>query len=83
MGTCRWLLWALPGLVAGPGLTSPGGPAGRRFLLDTRLRRIRRKDWRRDFFRDFTRDSGPSKASWSLGCSVHLGGRWAISVARA
>lgn len=30
--------------TAGPGLTSPGGPAGRRFLLDTRLRRIRRKD---------------------------------------
>lgn len=56
------------------GLTSPGCPAGRRFRLDTRLRRIRRKDWRRDFFRDFTRDSGPSKASWSLGCSVHLGG---------
>lgn len=69
-----WLLPALPATVAGLGLTSPGGPAGRCFRLDTRLRRIRRKDWRRDFFRDFTRDSGPSKASWSLGCSVHLGG---------
>lgn len=30
--------------TTGPGLTSPGGPAGRRFLLDARLRRIRRKD---------------------------------------
>ena len=30
--------------TAGPGLTSPGGPAGRRFLLDALLRRIRRKD---------------------------------------
>lgn len=68
------LLRALPGSwLVGHSLTSPEGPAGRRFRLDTRLRRIRRKDWRRDFFRDFTRDSGPSKASWSLGCSVHLG----------
>lgn len=50
-----------------------GGLVGRRFRLDIRLRRIRRKDWRRDFFRDFIRDSGFFKVSWSLGCSVYLG----------
>lgn len=42
------------------------------FLPDTRLLRMRRKDCRRDFLRDFTRDRGPSMASESLGCSVHL-----------
>lgn len=43
-----------------------------RFLPETRLLRMRRKDWRKDFLRDFTRDSGPSMARESLGCSVHL-----------
>lgn len=42
------------------------------FLPDTLLLRMRRKDCRRDFFRDLTRDRGPSMASESLGCSVHL-----------
>ena len=44
-----------------------------RFLPETRLLRMRRKDWRRDFLSDFTRDSGPSMARESLGCRVHLG----------
>lgn len=38
-----------------------------RFLPETRLLRMRRKDWRSDFFSDFTRDSGPSMARESLG----------------
>lgn len=38
-----------------------------RFLPETRLLRMRRKDWRRDFFSDFTRESGPSIARESLG----------------
>lgn len=44
-----------------------------RFLPETRLLRMRRKDWRSDFLSDFTRDSGPSMARESLGCRVHLG----------
>lgn len=44
-----------------------------RFLPETRLLRMRRKDWRSDFFSDFTRDRGPSMARESLGCRVHLG----------
>lgn len=42
--------------------------------METRLRRIRRKDWRKDFLMDFTLDNGPSKATWSLGLRVHLQG---------
>lgn len=38
-----------------------------RFLPETRLLRIRRKDWRSDFLSDFTRESGPSMAKESLG----------------
>lgn len=40
--------------------------------IETRLRRIRRKDWRKDFLMDFTLDNGPSRATWSLGLRVHL-----------
>lgn len=40
--------------------------------METRLRRIRRKDWRKDFLMDFTLDNGPSRATWSLGFRVHL-----------
>lgn len=49
-----------------------GLPAFSLFLPDTLLLRMRRKDCRRDFLRDLTRDRGPSMASESLGCSVHL-----------
>lgn len=44
-----------------------------RFLPETRLLRMRRKDWRSDFLSDFTRESGPSIAKESLGWRVHLG----------
>lgn len=38
-----------------------------RFLPETRLLRMRLKDWRRDFLSDFTRERGPSMAKESLG----------------
>lgn len=57
---------AWPGEAAQPQLTLLVALAAR-FLPDTRLLRIRRKDWRRDFLRDLTRDSGPSMARESLG----------------
>lgn len=38
-----------------------------RFLPETRLLRIRLKDWRSDFLSDFTRERGPSMARESLG----------------
>lgn len=38
-----------------------------RFLPETRLLRMRRKDWRSDFLSDFTLESGPSIARESLG----------------
>lgn len=47
-------------------------PGTVRFLPDTLVPRIRRKDCRSDFLIDFTRDRGPSSANWSLGCNVHL-----------
>lgn len=43
-----------------------------RFFPDTLLLRMRLKLCRRDFFKDLTLDSGPSIASESLGCRVHL-----------
>lgn len=49
------------------------GVATGRFLPDTRLLRMRLKLCRKDFFKDLTRDRGPSIASESLGCRVHLG----------
>ena len=55
-------MWVCSALVL-PSCTSPGGPVGHCYLLDTRLRRVQRKDWHRDVFRNFTWDSGPSKAS--------------------
>lgn len=44
-----------------------------RFAPDTRLLRMRLKDWRRDFLSDFARERGPSMARESLGWRVHLG----------
>lgn len=38
-----------------------------RFLPETRLLRMRLKDWRRDFLSDLTRERGPSMAKESLG----------------
>lgn len=65
---------AMPSPQRQPGVTRAAKPQltllvalAARFLPETRLLRMRRKDWRRDFFRDFTRDSGPSMARESLG----------------
>lgn len=58
---CRSSTWAaLPQLTLLLALAA-------RFLPDTRLLRMRRKDWRSDFLSDFTRESGPSMAKESLG----------------